>query len=445
MTPPLDFDALKDILHRRIAHLPDPRKPGPNTRYSVKDAALGAFGIFYTQSPSFLEYQHHLQQTKGQNNACTLLGVEQIPCNNQVRNLLDPLLPSYLDGVYLEVFEGLAQQGLLAKFRVLGNQLLLALDGTYYFSSDAIHCQNCLRRPSSKGRTLYYHSAITPVIVCPGRSEVIALPPEFIMPQDGHDKQDCERMAGKRWIDTHAKQVAPYGVTFLGDDLYSNQPLCALALHKGFNYIFVCKPDSHTTLYKRLAFWQETGAIQDVERRRFNGRFPEVIMVRYLNDVLLKGGKDALSVNWLALTVVHAKTGEQLYYNSFITNHRLSADNVVEVAQAGRGRWKIENENNNVLKTKGYHIEHSFGHGQKYLAAFMLSLNLLAFLFHTVLEWCDDQYALLRHVLVRRQTFFDDIRALTRYMVFESWDHLMAFMISGLKLEDRLKAKLDTS
>jgi hypothetical protein len=90
-----------------------------------------------------------------------------------------------------------------------------------------------------------------------------------------------------------------------------------------------------------------------VERRRCNGRFPEVIMVRYLNDVLLNGGKDALSVHGLALTVVHAKTGEHLYSNSFITHHRLSADNVVEVAQAGRGRWKIENDNNPVLKTKG--------------------------------------------------------------------------------------------
>ena len=88
-----------------------------------------------------------------------------------------------------------------------------------------------------------------------------------------------------------------------------------------------------------------------------------------------------------------------------------------------------------MLKTKGYHIEHNFGHGKQYLAAFLLSLNLLAFLFHTVLEWCDDKYALIRQVLARRQTFFDDIRALTRYMVFESWHHLMDFMIRGLELE----------
>jgi hypothetical protein len=71
----------------------------------------------------------------------------------------------------------------------------------------------------------------------------------------------------------------------------------------------------------------------------------------------------------------------------------------------------------------------------------MLSLNLLAFLFHTVLEWSDDRYALLRQVLARRQTFFHDIQALTRYMVFDHWAHLMDFMIRGLELE----SQFDTS
>ena len=440
MPNPLGFEALQTLLHRWLAQLPDQRKQGPNTSYAIPDAALGAFGIFFTQSSSFLEYQRHLQQAQGHNNASTLFGVEQLPCNNQIRNLLDPLSPSQLDGVYLEVFERLAQHGSLATWRVLSDQLLMALDGTQYHSSQAIHCPNCLRRQLSNGQTLYYHSAMTPVIVCPGRSEVIALPPECIMPQDGHDKQDCERVAGKRWIAKHATQVAPYGITLLGDALYSTQPLCQLALHNGLNFIFVCKPDSQATLYKRVAFWQANDAIQELETRRWGGRFTTITRYRYLNEVFLQGGKGALDVNWLEMTSVNAKTGEQLYHNSFITNHRLSTENVLEVAQAGRGRWKIENENNNVLKTKGYHIEHNFGHGKKYLAAFLLSLNLLAFLFHTVLEWGDDKYALLRQVLARRQTFFEDIRALTRYMVFESWQHLMDFMIQGLKLE----AKFDT-
>jgi hypothetical protein len=441
MTNLLRFDDLQAILHQRIAHLPDHRKPSPNTRYTIQDAVLGAFGIFFTQSPSFLEYQRRLQHTTGHNNAQTLFGVEKIPCDNQIRTLLDPIAPSHFDPVFVEVFERLAQHHLFDSFRVLGDQLLVAMDGTNYFSSKALSCQNCLRRQLSNGQTLYYHPAITPVVVCPGRSQVIALPPEYIMPQDGHDKQDCEQMAGKRWLRKHANAIAPHHVTLLGDDLYSKQPFCALALEKDFNFILVCKPDSHPTLYERLAFWQANDGIAACESRHWNGRFTEVSQYRSLNDVLLLDGKDALSVNWFEMTVINAKTGEQLYHNSFITNHRVTAENVAAVAQAGRGRWKIENENNNVLKTKGYHVEHNFGHGQQYLAAVMLSLNLLAFLFHTVLEWSDDKYALLRRVLARRQTFFDDLRTLTRYMVFDSWDHLLDFMLRGLELQ----SSLDTS
>jgi hypothetical protein len=437
MPHPLGFEALKGILHRRIAQLPDHRTKGPNTRYAIQDAALGAFGIFFTQSASFLEYQRQLQQTKGHNNAHTLLGAEQIPCANQVRTLLDPIAPSHLDAVFVEVFEGLEQHRMLANFRSLGDQLLVALDGTNYFASKAIHCQNCLTRQLTNGQTLYYHAAITPVIVCPGQAQVIALPPEYSMPQDGHTKQDCERAAGKRWLSKHAAQVASRGATLLGDDLYSNQPFCALVVQHRCNFIFTCKPDSHPKFYERVAFWQANDAMATREEHHWNGRFREVTMVRYLNEVLLRRGDNALSVNWFEITVVHAKTGEQLYHNSCITNHRLTADNVVDVAQAGRGRWKIENENNNVLKTKGYHLEHNFGHGKQYLSAFMLSLNLMAFLFHTVLEWSDEPYALLRQVLARRQTFFQDIQALMRYMVFDDWHHLMDFMIRGLELESQ--------
>lgn len=44
------------------------------------------------------------------------------------------------------------------------------------------------------------------------------------------------------------------------------------------------------------------------------------------------------------------------YQNSFVTHHTLSDDTVVEVILASRTQWKVENENNNTLKTKGYNL-----------------------------------------------------------------------------------------
>lgn len=434
MTELLDFDNLVVKFQHRLETLPDHRS-GKNISYRIKDAALSAFSVLFTQSPSFLAYQRAMEKSKGRSNAGSLFQIEQIPSDNQIRSLLDPITPRHLYPLFEEIVLVLEQAGQLEQFRVLNEQLLVSMDGTSYFSSKAIHCPNCQHRTTAKGETTYYHTAITPVIVAPGRSQVISLVPEYIVPQDGHDKQDCERMAAKRWVKQQASQFNPYSVTLLGDDLYSNQPLCQVILAEKFNFIFVCKPDSHQILYEWVDSLAASDDIDHLTRRRFNGRFTEIITCRFVEDVPLRGGEDALLVNWCEVTITHSKTGKQLYYNTFVTNHHLTEQTVIPIVEAGRARWKVENENNNVLKTKGYHLEHNFGHGKKHLSALLLTLNLLAFLFHTTLEMMDEKYKQIRDDLPTRKTFFDDVRALTRYMCFDSWHALLTFMMQGLELE----------
>ena len=65
----------------------------------------------------------------------------------------------------------------------------------------------------------------------------------------------------------------------------------------------------------------------------------------------------------------------------------------------------------------------------------MLSLNLLAFLFHTVLDLVDEQYRAIRQALGTRRTFFQDLEALLRYLHFDTWDEVLAFMFNGLELD----------
>jgi hypothetical protein len=95
---------------------------------------------------------------------------------------------------------------------------------------------------------------------------------------------------------------------------------------------------------------------------------------------------------------------------------------------------EIENENNNTLKTKGYHLEHNFGHGKQHLSNVLITLNLLAFLLHTVQEITNPVYQSLRQALGARKTFFNDLRALTRYLLFDNWDALFQFMADSLEI-----------
>jgi len=432
MSKRISFSTLTGLLNTASDDLPEHRK-GKNVTYSLQDAVLGAFSVFFMQSASFLAHQEEMQSHEGRNNATSLFGLKAIPSDNQIRNLLDPLEPSHLYPVFAKVSSLLEENGELQAFRTYRDNLLIILDGTQYFWSKEIHCVNCSHR-THLDETSYFHTVITAVIAAPGNSRVIALEPEFIVPQDGHEKQDCERAAAKRWLEQYGTRYAALKATVLGDDLFCNQPLCEKVLEKKLNFIFVCKPDSHPELYQMVKFLEANGQVEPFSERNWKGKYAEINTYRYLNLVPLRAGADALKVNWCELTTRHETTGKIIYRNAWATHHEISHATVKAIVQAGRTRWKVENVNNNVLKTKGYHFEHNFGHGTQHLATFLLTLNLLAFLFHTVLDIADLKYKLLRTILRVRKIFFDDLRALTRYLYFESWEHLMDFMIAKLKL-----------
>ena len=168
--------------------------------------------------------------------------------------------------------------------------------------------------------------------------------------------------------------------------------------------------------------------------RHWNGRCHELRRYRFTNGVPLRASGDALLVNWCEVTILNEQTGEQIYTNSFVTNHRLTNHTVAEVVRCGRARWKTENENHNTLKNHGYHLEHNFGHGKQYLSSILITLNLLAFLLHTVLWLTEPAAQAIRAELGNLQTFWTDVRTLTRYFYYPSWAALFTFMATQLEL-----------
>ncbi|NJK53018.1 MAG: ISNCY family transposase [Leptolyngbyaceae cyanobacterium SU_3_3] len=374
---PLSFAVLLNHLYGAVQQIADPRQPSNATRYKLGEVILGAFSVFFMQCESFLEHQRQMQSRRGKDNAQSLFGIGEIPSCAQIRNLLDEVAAVGLFEVFFQVYAALR-----------------------------------------RGRYLQPYE------------QVIALAPEFVTPQDGHDKQDCEVTAAKRWISAHADRLQPQPITLLGDDLYSHQPLCEPCLAHPLSFIFTGLSESHSALYDRLDYLDANGQVKTFEQVQWNKCTKEIYRYRYVNAVPLRDTQPALLVNGCELTLVRESDGKVLYFNAFVTDHDLTPETVPHVVGAGRSRWKTENENHNVLKTKGYHLEHNFGQGQHHLASSLLTLNLLAFLFHTVLHLVDDSYQQIRHKRGTRKGFFQDILALTQYLWFESWQHLLDFMLS---------------
>lgn len=404
--------------------LEDGRKESNAWKYKISEAGMGALAVFVMQEPSFLSYQKRLARGTSSHNFHTLFGFPRIPSTPQIKNILDDSAPVGLEPLYHNGLRRLEKEEALKPFKCLGGHLI-ALDGTQSHSSNKICCESCLSKVHANGSTTYYHMVLCATIVAPGIKEAIPLTPEFIVPQDGHDKQDCEPVALKRWLAKHKEEYRHLNPSILGDDMFSRQPTCEAVIEAGYNFIFTCKESSHKTLYEYL----DGAELEQVKVGAKNGYKKCIYEYRFINNVPIRDGKDAMDVNWLEIIEKSAKTGKVLYRNTFVTNHTITAKNVHEIAQAGRARWHLENENNNTLKTKGYRFEHNYGHGKKHLGNILSSLAIIAFLYHTVMNLVDKLYLAARQAVGSRKDFFDQLRAFTSILVFASWESLMKFML----------------
>jgi hypothetical protein len=400
------------------AGLPDKRRgPRDDDDYAMADIGLSAFSIFFMGSPSFLAHQRALAEGHGRSNCETLFGMSAIPSDNYIRLMLDGAPPAAFDGLFFKATEA---AGPLTPFQCLDGRVLIALDGTQHFCSRKIKCRQCSTRRRSDGGTEYFHTFLGATLVAPGHKQVLPLPPEFIVPRDGAEKQDCERNAAKRWLARHSAAVGHLRPVYLGDDLFACQPIVAAIQDAGGNFILTCKPASHQTITEYLH-----GATLEEHRENICKRGKRTTTVyRWLNAIPMRATEDAIAVNWFSIEIFNDK-GKRTYHNSFLTDLTVSGVTVAELAACGRARWKIENETFNVLKTGGYNLEHSFGHGKETLANVLVTLNLLAFAFHTaaylaLLAW--------RAAVVARGPkyhFFEHLRIITTYVVFQDWDHLL--------------------
>ncbi len=424
------FNQLILIIKKNIIIYPEIREANNNTKYTLEEIILSAFALFFFQSPSWLEFQTKMEKKRALNNARSLFGIRNIPTSNHISAIIDELNPKLLSSIFDDICSLLVKENIIESFEFLGQKtLLVAVDGTQYHSSKKICCEGCLTRTHGEV-TIYSHSALVASIVSPKYNQVIPLMPEAILNEDGNEKQDCELNASKRWLKRFNRLFEEYQIVILGDDLFSKEPFIKATLEQNHNFILVAKDTSHITMYKYIKENKPT----ELTITEFEKHHKYTYEYRYMNEVPLKKDSELTGINWCEVTIY--KGDKRVYLNSFVTDIKITDENIVEIAKAGRSRWKIENENNNILKTKGYHLEHNFGHGKMYLSEFLFTFNLLAYLVHTTLLVCDKEYKILYEMSSSREVFFQDIKSITKYLYFPSWDIMLNFMIKALNDEE---------
>jgi len=406
----------------------DPRQTG-KCLFSQSDVLLSALSCMYFQHPSLLDFQKKLEKGLHNNNCRTLFGIENIPQDSQLREVLDNIPSEQLAPVFKDFFSRLRRHKHLENYAILPNVLMCSIDGTQYYSSKKINCDHCLHKEHKTGEKTYSHSVLQGAIMHPDQKQVIPVMPEAIQNSDSNHqsgtlkvKQDCETKAAKRFIERLKSTYPRQRFLICGDGLMSHQPLIKDVLAKGMHYIFVCKPGDHKFLFEWLNDYPELPCLQMTDEKERTHQY------RWQNNVPLHGQDDSISVNYFEHKIIN-KQGKVTSTYSWVTDIEITNKNIIKMTKAGRCRWKIENECFNTLKNQGYHLEHNYGHGQDHLSYNMYLLTLLAFYLHQIFELTDKAYQTCRKKYGSKYNLWETLRAAIQFFVFCSWENLLGFLL----------------
>jgi hypothetical protein len=423
----LSADGLFKLVRQGFAKIKDHRPM--NVKVPLVDSLMSGLAMFALKDPSLLAFDE--RRARGEN-LQQVFGIEHIPCDTQMRKMLDGVEPESLRPLFKSLFAQLQRGKVLEKMVFMGRYYLASSDGTCYFCSQNIHCSNCLERTQSKtGVVTYSHQMLGVAIVHPDRKEVIPLMPEPIIKQDGEAKNDCERNAAKRLMQRIRQDHPRLPFIIVEDSLYANAPHLRELKRLGFRHIIGVKPGDHKYLFAYVAQAQAEGRTTEFEIKTgaVSHRF------HFLNDAPLNESNQDVRVNFLEYWET---VGDKVQHFAWITDFVVSQNNAFELMRGGRARWKIENETFNTLKNQGYQFEHNFGHGENHLSVVFALLMMLAFLIDQIQQLACQLFQAAWQKMGSKRRLWERMRSLFYELPITSMSDIWRAIAYGFHIEGRI-------
>jgi len=415
----LGYSKLHEIVHREFAQVNETCKR--LRPISLADTLMSGFAVFSLKYPSLLQFDQHSQEEQIRHNLKTVFQIDRVPSDTQMRERLDDIDPLMLRKAYKRLFAQCQRSKKLEAFAFYQGKYLMPFDGTGYFYSNDVHCENCCQKTHKDGQTSYYHQMLTNVIVHPDLNVVLPFAPEPIMKEDGSTKNDCERNAAKRLL-SHLQREHPHlDLIITGDGLYSNGPFIKRLKSQGYSFILVAKEKDHKALFEELrALPCKTHEIkQEKKTHRFE----------WVNGIPLNDSHPDCLVNVLEYWEEQDDGKKQHWV--WVTDIELNTSNVYQIMRGGRARHKIENETFNTLKNQGYHYNHNFGHGNKNLSTVFAYLMVLAFFVDQLMQLGCKAFKKALQRLKSKKTLWERKRGLFFNFFVESLDDMWNALACG--------------
>lgn len=434
------FTTAKDTVNRK-------------SKFSLSNCLMSGLAIFCMKCPSLLQFDEKARDPELAQNLKNLFEINEVPSDTTLRERLDPVDPQELQGAIDKLIAKVQRAKILEQFRCITNSkeggndyIMVAIDGTTYFSSNKIHCEHCLVKKHQNGTVEYHHQLLAAVVVSPTLSQVLPIMLEPISKQDGTTKNDCEVSAIKRLLVKLRTKHPHLKIGVCLDALFGSQPVIQLLNELDIRYIINFKRSDNKSKYLFDAF---DGGIHKKEVM-VNKSSNITRKYTYHNNLPLNYAHRDVMVNYIDLEetiLTNTKKNPQKSKTTtfgWITDLEISNTNVNQIGEGGRARWRIENETFNTQKNLNYNFEHNYGHGNKNLSIVMVTLMFIMFLINQIEALCCPMFQAAHKKARATIILWEDLRNTFKSYLIECWEHIYLW-VAGYKRLPSLADVLDTT
>ena len=425
MSVNISFSGLRNMMSHQISRWDDHRNID-KTSISLHDIVMSAFACMFYQSPSLLQFQKELEDQSKNSNLHTQFGVKKIPSNTQLKDVLDEVDSNKFEVIFNKIHKKLLNREVIKSYKNNLDTYFISADGTQYYTSQQVHCKKCLVINRENGKH-YSHQILQSAIVLPGKKTVLPLMPTEISNStvgDSTTKQDCERKSFIRQLKTIKKTCLELPFTFLLDSLFATEPDVKAIKSYGWDFIIVSKPAQNKYLHKEFSLVTNKKSCLEYDDGKYIHKYS------WSNNLSINSSRKS-TVNFVYYEMVkkQGNTRKTVYKSSWITSHEITPSNVKDIVLGGRARWKIENECFNNLKNQGYHLEHSYGHGENNLSFNFIIITLLSFYIHQLLESQDEDFIACRKKFGSKRYLWQTLKSYINILIFDTFENILKFSL----------------
>ena len=416
-------------LFNRIQEIKDVRK---KSKYKLVEIIMACIAMFIFKEGSRNAFNNDRNEGRFKANYQNIFDL-RLPHPDTVDNVMRVLNENELEKLKTWMIKILLSKKMLHKFRFLDKYHLIAVDGSGMMSFAEKHCDHCLTKTSKKGKTTYFHTVLEAKLICAcGFS--ISLATEYIEnPSGDYDKQDCELKAFRRLTLKLKKMYPRLPICIVADGLYPNKTFFDICKKNLYEYIVTFKDGNLKTV------WEEVEALKDITPG--NVRIETITVgnaitrreYRWVNAIDYNGHP----VNWVECDVTVMRPSGKIEKKRFVflTGQKVTWSDVSEICQAGRLRWKIENEGFNTQKNHGYNMKHKYSRVSWRAAKNYYQCLQIGHLINMLIELCSD----FKKLLTRKMTLKKLWEGLRGFLKFRHIDKNDISFLSQLRTQIRIE------